>query len=84
LQRIRIWCNTDSTIRLFADECIIYRTVLNNNDMDNLQKDPNRLGEWALENELIINPTKCKAVRFTKARVTGQQFWKRAFVNIYE
>jgi hypothetical protein len=34
-------------IRLFADECIIYRKILNNNGMENLQIDLNRLGEWA-------------------------------------
>jgi hypothetical protein len=26
--------------------------------MENLQIDPNRLGGWAFENEIIINPTK--------------------------
>jgi hypothetical protein len=29
----------------------------------------NRLGEWAFENEMIINPAKSMAVCFTKARV---------------
>jgi hypothetical protein len=28
--------------------------------MENLQIDLNRLGEWALENEVIINPIKSK------------------------
>jgi hypothetical protein len=32
--------------------------------------DLNRLAEWAAENEMIINPTKSKAVCFTRARVT--------------
>jgi hypothetical protein len=27
------------------------------------------LGDWAAENEIKINPNKCKIVRFTKARV---------------
>jgi hypothetical protein len=39
--------NIESTIRLFADGCIIYRNILNNNDMGKLQIDLNRLGEWA-------------------------------------
>jgi hypothetical protein len=29
----------------FTDGCIIYRKILNNNDMGNLQIDLNRLGE---------------------------------------
>jgi hypothetical protein len=56
-----IWKNSESTIRLFADDCIIYRTILSNNDVDNLQTDLNRLGEWAFENEMIINPAKAMA-----------------------
>jgi hypothetical protein len=64
-----IWINTDSTIRLFADDCIIYREVKNNNDKENLQTDLNRLGKWAVENAMKINPTKSKVVCFTRARV---------------
>jgi hypothetical protein len=57
-----IWRNTESTIRLFADDCIIYRKIINNKDMEHLQMDLNRLREWAVENEMIINPAKRKAV----------------------
>jgi hypothetical protein len=56
-----VWRNAESTVRLFADDCIIYREMLNNNGMENLQIALNRLGEWAFENEMIINPTKSKA-----------------------
>jgi len=31
-----------------------------------------RLGEWAVENAMKINPSKCKAIRFTRARVKDQ------------
>jgi hypothetical protein len=34
-----------------------------------LQKDLDRLGEWAVENVMKINPSKSMAVRFTRARV---------------
>jgi hypothetical protein len=44
--------------------------IQNNTDMEKLQIDLNRLGEWAVENVMIINPTKSKAVCFTRARVT--------------
>jgi len=36
----------ESTIRLFADDCVIYRKIINNADMEKLQKDLDRLGEW--------------------------------------
>jgi hypothetical protein len=35
----------------------------------NLQTDLNRLGEWAVGNEMKINPGKIKTVSFTKDRV---------------
>jgi hypothetical protein len=37
--------------------------------MEKLQIDLNRLGEWAVENAMVINPAKSKAVCFTRARV---------------
>jgi hypothetical protein len=62
-----IWRYIDSTIRLFVDGCIIYKEVKNNNDKENLQTDLNRLGKWAVENAMKINPTKSKVVCFTRA-----------------
>jgi len=64
-----VWRNMESTIRLFADDCVIYRKIINNANMEKLQKDLDRLGEWAVENAMKINPSKCKAIRFTRARV---------------
>ena len=64
-----IWRNMESTIWLFADDCVIYRKMINNADMEKLQKDLYRLGEWEVENAMKINPSKSKAVRFTRARV---------------
>jgi hypothetical protein len=37
--------------------------------MERLQKVLDRLGEWAVENAIKINPSKSKAVRFTRSRV---------------
>jgi len=64
-----IWRNMESTISLFADDCVIYRKIINSEDMDELQKELNRLGKWAVENAIKINPSKSKAIRFTRARV---------------
>jgi hypothetical protein len=66
--------NSESTIRLFADGCVIYIyiyiiIIINNENIEKLQKDLDRLGEWAAENAVKINPSKCKAIRFTRARV---------------
>ena len=32
-----IWRNMELTIRIFADDCVIYRTIINNADMEKLQ-----------------------------------------------
>jgi hypothetical protein len=58
-----IWRNNDSSIRLFADDCIIYRKITNKNDIGKLQKNLDTLGEWVVANGMKINPTKSKAVR---------------------
>ena len=59
----------ESTIRLFADDCVIYRKIINNADMEKLQKGLDRLGDWVVENAMKINRSKSKAVRFTRARI---------------
>lgn len=60
----------DSTIRPFADNCVIYRKTVNNNDVEKLQVELGRLGGvgWAVENG-IINPGKSKLESFTRARL---------------
>ena len=45
----------DSSIRLFADDCIIYRKITNKNDIENLQKDLDTLGERAVKYGVKIN-----------------------------
>jgi tetrahydromethanopterin S-methyltransferase subunit G len=60
-----IWRNTDLSIRIFTDDCIIYRKITNKNDIQKLQKDLDTLGEWVVENGTKINPIKSKAVRAT-------------------
>ena len=64
-----IWRNIDWNIRLFADDCMIYRKVTNKNGIEKSQKDLGTLGKWAIENGMKINPGKRKAIRFTRARV---------------
>jgi hypothetical protein len=64
-----IWRNIESTIRLFADDRTIYRKIMNDSDTEKLQIDLDRLGGWAEENAMKINPGKSNAVSFTRARV---------------
>lgn len=66
-----IWRNIDSSIRLFADDQLIYRKITNEDHIGKLQKDLDNLEEWAVENRIKINPGKSWAIRFTKAWVTN-------------
>ena len=66
-----IWRNAESNIQLFTDNCIIHRKITDS-DIDKLQTDLNRLGEWAVENEMKKNPDKSKAVSFTKAGLRNE------------
>ena len=48
---------------------IIYRKILNIKDVEILQTDQDRLGDWAEENEIKINPNKSKALSFKRTQV---------------
>ena len=50
---------------------MIYREILTKEDMITLQRDVDRLWEWewAVDNAMKINPSKSKALCFTRSRV---------------
>jgi hypothetical protein len=79
-----IWRNIESKIRLFADDCILYRIILNVNDVEKLQTDLDRLGDWAVANEMKINPNKSKPISFTRARVKDPLSYSLKDQNIPE
>ena len=78
-------------ITLFTD-CIIYTKIINKNDIEKLQKDLDNVGEWVVENGMKINPSKSKAIRFTRLGLkihwitpsVTKKFWKQAIVNIWK
>jgi len=65
-----MWRNIDSSSRLLAYNCIVCRKITNKSDIENLQNDLDTLGEWAIENRMIVSPSKWKAtIRYMGARV---------------
>jgi len=64
-----IWRNIESKTGLFADDCIIYRKILNTKDVEKLQTNLDRLGDWMERNGMKINPNKSKALSFSRAWV---------------
>ena len=64
-----IWKAIESKIRIFANDSRVYRKILNNCDLDKLKNDLDRLGDWAVQNEMEINPSKSTSISFTRARI---------------
>ncbi|KAJ4440472.1 hypothetical protein ANN_08613 [Periplaneta americana] len=57
-----------SNVRLFANDCIIYRKIINNSDVDAIQTDLNNIYNWALKHRMKINGSKSKSITFCKTR----------------
>jgi hypothetical protein len=66
-----IWSNIKSTTVFFTGVCVICRKITNKEDMEILHKVVYRPvgGVWTVENAIIINPSKCMAVRFARSRL---------------
>ena len=60
--------NISSSIRLFADDCLLYREIRTAQDSINLQKDLDHLTTWAKDWQMSFNPTKCQTLRVTKKK----------------
>ena len=52
-----------NSIRLFADDTKIHRTVTTDSDCLSLQKDIDSIEEWASKWQLKFHPKKCKTMR---------------------
>ena len=57
-----------SKVRLFADDCVMYRTVANEDDCSLLQEDLRNLEEWEKRWCMSFNPDKCNTISITRKR----------------
>ena len=57
-----------STIKLFADDSIVYRVIENSHDRDILQKDLDPLAEWSETWLMNFNVKKCAVLSITRKR----------------
>ena len=55
-----------SSIRLFADDTIMYLTISNQSDCQTLQRDLSKHELWEREWLIALNPDKCEVIRITK------------------
>ena len=58
----------NSTARLFADDCLLYRHIKTNDDTTSLQDDLNNLQYWERDWQMHFNPDKCEVIRITTKR----------------
>ena len=56
-----------SSLRLFADDCLLYRIIATEEDTIQLQHDLNQLSIWATKWQLQFNVAKCTIMRFTRS-----------------
>ena len=58
--------NINSTVRLFADDCVLYRNIRGSEDQQLLQDDLEKLALWEKAWLMKFNVAKCHSVRVTK------------------
>ena len=64
--------NIQSSVRLFADDCILYRVIKSLDDCRCLQEDLNHLIHWTHLWQMKLNSDKCVVLNCTKSHSTYQ------------
>ena len=57
--------NIRSSVRLFADDCVLYRNIESPMDCQILQDDLNSLAQWETDWQMKFNVAKCHSMRVT-------------------
>lgn len=60
--------NIKSKVRLFADDCIIYKIIRDIRDTEIIQSDLDKIVSWATLNGMKINDTKSKSITFCRKK----------------
>jgi hypothetical protein len=58
----------NSEIRLFADDCILYRQIVSDTDTVKLQEDISKLHSWSLTWQMSFNTKKCHILSISRQR----------------
>ena len=68
-----ITADIESEIRLFADDCVCYREIKDKEDTLKLQRDIDRLGNWARKWGMRFQPVKCNTMQLTRKHLNKIQ-----------
>jgi Reverse transcriptase (RNA-dependent DNA polymerase)/Endonuclease-reverse transcriptase len=66
----------DSKIRLFADDCVLYREISSEDDAVAIQADLTALNNWVQINKMGLNVGKCKVVTFGRKRINADTVYE--------
>ena len=58
--------NIRSSVRLFEDDCVLYRNIHSLQDCLTLQEDLTSLGQWEADWKMKFNVAKCHSMRVTR------------------
>ena len=58
--------NIRSSVRLFADNCVLYRNIESPTDCQILQDDLNSIAQWEADWQMKFNVVKCHSMRVTR------------------
>ena len=64
-----ITSDIESEIRLFANDCVCYCEIKNEEDTVKVQRDIDRLGCWARKWGMRFQPVKCNMMQLTRKRI---------------
>ena len=64
--------NITSSVRLFADDCVIYKSITTLEDAKQLQEDLYKICEWTNKWQMKLNIDKCAMLRCTRSPIPIQ------------
>lgn len=73
--------NINSTVRLFADDCVLYRNIRRSEDQQTLQDDLDKLAHWEDAWLMKFNVAKCHSMRVTKHLPQNQYIYDYVLHN---
>ena len=64
--------NITSSVRLFADDCVIYKSITSLEDVEQLQEDLCKICEWTNKWQMKLNIDKSAVLRCTRSPIPIQ------------
>ena len=68
--------NPSTQIRLFADDCLLYRSINSIQDQIQLQHDLDSLSKWSHQWGMHFNPSKCNILQISNVREPLLKFYQ--------